>query len=273
MLRSFTTLASTLNLSKAVRQLGSTRQTVRRHISQLEELKGGDLFAVDERQYRLTELGAQVLPEAVELLAQAEGWLLGRSSIINGLQYLRHSEPNGWTFYQQQQPIRQVFQSSGTLLQDVMAAWIESGGHLEHEAMQPVRDHLMVYRSSPDGWLCTELGEECSYVSWFGWAAAKSALGRSLGEMPGGESFARLIGMAHAEVETNQSVRLDHAFTQIPREKNGTLVPICYERLLLGSCFPDESFALISVVRRTYDVDITGVDHDMLRSMPEELLM
>ncbi|MEP3512466.1 MAG: hypothetical protein ABJN38_11970, partial [Lentilitoribacter sp.] len=32
MIRSFTTLARTLNLSHAVKELGSTRQTLRRHI-------------------------------------------------------------------------------------------------------------------------------------------------------------------------------------------------------------------------------------------------
>ena len=41
-LRSFTMLAATLNLSHAVKELGSTRQTVRRHISQLEDIKGGE---------------------------------------------------------------------------------------------------------------------------------------------------------------------------------------------------------------------------------------
>ena len=39
MIRSFTTLAQTLNLSHAVAELNSTRQTVRRHISQLEALR------------------------------------------------------------------------------------------------------------------------------------------------------------------------------------------------------------------------------------------
>ena len=46
LLRSFSTLARTLNLSKAVRELGSTRQTVRRHIYLLEEARGEKLFSV-----------------------------------------------------------------------------------------------------------------------------------------------------------------------------------------------------------------------------------
>lgn len=272
-LRSFTTLASTLNLSHAVRELGSTRQTVRRHITQLEEIKGGSLFEVSERQYALTRLGERVLPEAQDLLARAEGWVSGDSSMIGGLQYLRHVADNGWSLYQQQQPLSRVFTSSGDLMRDTVQAWAASGGELEHPAMEAVRPQLMVFRRTGDHWLCVELGEECSYVSWFGWAAARSSIGRNLGKMPGGESFGRLVNFAYLEVETNQGFRLDHTFTQVPREPGAPATPICYERMLLASRFPDGSFAMISAVRRTYDVEILGVTDEMLRQMPDDLVM
>ena len=69
MIRSFTTLARTLNLTHAVKELGTTRQTLRRHIAQLEELKGVDLFVVKDRQYQLTEEGSRALPEALDILS------------------------------------------------------------------------------------------------------------------------------------------------------------------------------------------------------------
>ena len=273
MLRSFTTLAATLNLSHAVRELGSTRQTVRRHISQLEEIKGGALFEVKERQYELTKLGRRVLPEAQDLLARAEGWVNGNSSLVDGLQYLSHVGDNGWSMFQQQHPIGRVFTSSGKLIQDALKAWVCSGGELEHPAMEEIRPYLMVFRRTEETWLCVELGDASSYVSWFGWAAARSSIGRDLGHMPGGESFGRLVNLAYIEVETNQGARLDHTFTQVPREPGTPAVPICYERLLLASRFPDGSFAMLSTVRRTYDVEIRGVSDEMLRQMPEDLLM
>ena len=272
-LRSFTTLASTLNLSQAVRELGSTRQTVRRHITQLEEIKGGELFKVDARQYDLTDLGRDVLPEAQDLLARAEGWVSGDSRMIDGLQYLSHISDTGWSLYQQQHALGRIFSSTGTLMQRTLNAWVASGGELEHPAMQEVRPHLMVFRRSDESWLCVELGDESSYVSWFGWADARSSIGRPLGRMPGGESFGRLVNLAYIEVETNQGVRLDHTYTQVPREPGTEPVPICYERLLLSARFPDGSHAMLSAVRRTYDVEITGVTDEMLRQMPSELLM
>ena len=78
LLRSFSTLARTLNLSKAVRELGSTRQTVRRHIYLLEEARGEKLFSVEDRQYRLTAAGRASLQGAEEILSFGEAWL-GRS--------------------------------------------------------------------------------------------------------------------------------------------------------------------------------------------------
>ncbi|MEP4196588.1 MAG: LysR family transcriptional regulator [Aliishimia sp.] len=272
-LRSFTMLAAKLNLSHAVRELGSTRQTVRRHITQLEEMQGGDLFAVNDRQYQLTPLGEKVLPEAQDLLARANCWVNGDFSLINGLQYLRNAVPDGWSLFQQQHPISKVFTSTGDLMKDTMSAWVASGGALEHDAFKAVRPYLMVFRRVNSQWLCVELGEECSYVSWFGWAAARSSIGRDLGQMPGGSDFGRLVDLAYIEVETNQGMRLDHTFTQVPRENGGPAVPICYERLLLASRFPDGSFAMISSVRRTHDVEIHGVSDDMLRKMPEDLVM
>ena len=50
MIRSFVTLATTLNLSHAVAELGTTRQTLRRHIQQLEEAMNTALFEVDARR-------------------------------------------------------------------------------------------------------------------------------------------------------------------------------------------------------------------------------
>lgn len=273
MLRSFTCLAATLNLSHTVRELRSTRQTVRRHVNQLEELKGGPLFEVVERQYVLTELGHAVLPEALDLLARADGWLTGQSRLINGMQYLRREDPDGWFFFQQQQPIGKLFGSTSPLLPEVMKAWAAAGGHLEHEALANVRPFCTVFRRVGEEWLFTEVGEESSFVSWFGWTVSRSSIGRPLAEMPGGGNFGLLSNVAYTEVETNQSARLDHIFSVLPKGTEAKMLPISFERLLLGARFPDGSFAMISAVRRTYDVDILDVSNDMLRQMSEDMVM
>ncbi|MEM1351221.1 MAG: LysR family transcriptional regulator [Pseudomonadota bacterium] len=273
MMRSFTTLARTLNLSHAVRELGSTRQTLRRHISLLEETKGKQLFVLKDRQYELTEAGRQALPEAQAILARGDAWLFGKSKVVDGLQYLHHVEDDGWCHYQQQKPVSFIFRSTSTMLKDTVCAWSAAGGQLEHDAFEAVRPYCTVSRRHQGNWLFTEVGSESAYVTWFGWAVARSSIGRALGEMPGGDGFGRLVNQAYDEIESHQAIRLDHVFTLFPKGENGTLTPISYERLLLGARYPDESFAMISAVRRTYDVEIEGVTNEMLRRMPEDMLM
>ncbi|WP_241462528.1 LysR family transcriptional regulator [Tateyamaria sp. ANG-S1] len=273
MMRSFTTLAQTLNLSHAVAELNSTRQTVRRHISQLEEAKQAKLFTVENRRYLLTDAGRKALPEALDILARGTGWLTGQSGQINGLQFLRHEDTSGWCHYQQQHPIARAFSSTGDLLHSVIRAWSMAGGYIEDDAFKDVRPYCTVSRSVNGRWLFTEVGDLSSYVSWFGWKRARSSIGASLGEMPGGSGFGLLVDAAYQEVEATQSMRLDHVYTLFPRGDDGVLSPICYERLLLGGRYPDHSYAMITVVRRTYDVEIHSVTNDMLRLMPEDMLM
>ena len=81
MIRSFVTLAQTLNLSHAVAQLASTRQTVRRHIQQLEKAMGAPLFTIENRRYSLTKVGVEALPEAaISLIGASCGWMARRAT-------------------------------------------------------------------------------------------------------------------------------------------------------------------------------------------------
>ena len=273
MIRSFVTLADTLNLSQAVKQLDSTRQTVRRHIAHLEEIKGGELFEVKDRRYSLSLLGVTILPEARDLMANASAWLLGNAGQINGLQYLMHGPSEGHIFYQQQHQVDRVFSSSGKILQEVLEGWARGGGQLQHEALREVRRYCIIFRRMNGDLVFTEVGDDSSFLSWFGADIAESTIGRRLGQMPGGEGFGRLVDIAYAEIEMSQAIRLDHIHTVIPKPDLQELVPISYERMMLGARFPDQSPAIISVVRRTYDIEIKGVTAEIIKRMPEEYLM
>jgi len=270
MIRSYTTLAKTLNLSHAVTELNSTRQTVRRHISQLEEMMGGALFFIDDRRYQLTELGGNALPEAQDILARCNVWLRGQVVHQNGLPQLKLLFANGGDFFQQQQPLNSIWRSDRPLLAAALRAWTESNGELESPYFLPLRPYAMVFRNSPNGWVCVELGDQSSYVTWFGQSNARSSIGRVLGELPGGEDFARLLSQPFHDVERDRAVRVDHIYTQIPRGPEATLTQICYARLLLGCTFPDGSFALVSVVDRHNDIVISGTPG---AQMPTELIM
>lgn len=273
MIRSYTTLARTLNLTRAVEELGITRQTLRRHITGLEEVRGQKLFDVQDRRYELTDAGKDALPTAYDVLARIETWSLGQSTEIDGLQYLAQTDQQGWRFYLKQQPLEKAWNSTSPLMSETIRAWAMSGGHVEHPAMEHIRPHLIVYRETPLGWTCIELGEMSSFVLWFGWAHSRSSIGRPIGELPGGGGFARLLMQPFEEVHSSNGIRLDHIHTLVPRGKDMPPQVATYQRLLLGGRLPDGSFAMLSVAEYTNEIDIPGVDDTMLEDLPQDVIL
>lgn len=268
MIRSFVTLAATLNLSHAVRELGSTRQTVRRHITNLEEAMGVSLFFLDDRQYFLTEAGANALPDAKDILARGTTWLRGQSSTIGCLQHLK-ARVGDWDFYQEQQPLGLIWNDPSILLRETFRAWAISSGEIENPNFAHVRPYVIIYRKAEAGWICVEFGEKSVYVNWFGRDFARSSIGRPIGQMPVGEEFSHLIFQAFDEVQATQTARLDHVFTRMPRLNAASDVPVAYQRLILNGFFPDGSLAVISLVMPVEEVRISGLDESKLAELDQ----
>ena len=77
MLRSFVTLAETQNLSQTVELLGVSRQTVRRHVRELELARGTVFFEPGESRYSLTEAGKNAAEDAQNLIMGMAEWVDG----------------------------------------------------------------------------------------------------------------------------------------------------------------------------------------------------
>lgn len=273
LLRSFTTLARTLNLSHAVKELKSTRQTVRRHICQLEELRGEALFELVDRQYHLTQAGQRALPEAEDLLARGTAWMLNQSAHENGLFAVKFTDHPDFDYHLQQHPLSRIWTSGSPRMRQTLNAWAAAGGEVEHPALQPVRPYLLVYRQMGTAWLVSEIGEESAFTSWFGWAKARSSVGSILEQMPGGSSFAALLNEPFLDIAHGHGLRLDHVHTQIPREADGPRVPLSFQRLMMGCRFPDGTLAVAAFIERTHEIDIAWLDRAKIESMPEDLVM
>lgn len=270
MVRSFATLARTLNLSHAVQELKSTRQTVRRHITLLEDAAGGKLFNVEDRNYQLTALGAERLPGAEELLVRGEAWFTGKTRHVNNLMGFSFEAENGWGFHQQQQPLTHIWEGDSALLGSAVTAWSNAAGHLEDPAFAAIRPYALVYRDTEMGWLCCEVGEESFYSRWWGWAHARSSIGRGLGNFAGGPQFNAVLNKSFDDVKANRGLQLDEIATRMPRTPGGPLVPLAYRRLILGGRFPDDSFALIVIVEQSERIRIKGLDQSLAEQMPED---
>lgn len=273
MLRSFVELSKTLNLSKAVRNLGTTRQTVRRHIDCLEEARGDKLFQLRDRQYQLTPFGKQSLNEAKFILARADAWVLSQTQWINDLEFIESENDSGAPEYYSQQHRLDRIQRDGTpLIQSGFSCWANSQTFIESPELKLIRPFLLIYRPSKDGWQCVEIGESSSYAVWFGWEWAKSNVGHTVKETPAGTDYADHILQAYQMIYENGGVRFDHLIRQVPRKKDGPSHSICFQRLLIGLTFPNGDRALGVLADATEHVDIAGLDKNRIERMPEQFL-
>lgn len=259
MIRSFVTLAATLNLSHAVKELGSTRQTLRRHISSLEEAMGMKLFTVDERRYQLSPEGEAALPVAKDILARGITWLRGGTTALSTLQYFK-AHVGEWDFYQEQKPIGLLWEESSLLLRETFRAWSMASGQIEAPALAHVRPHLIVYRESGESWITVEFGERSAYVEWFGLDYARSSIGRPIANLPAGEEFGHMLNQAFYDIQATQLARLDHVFTRMPNPDGVGWAPMAYQRLMMAGFFPDGSPAVMTLVVPSTNVSIRGVD-------------
>lgn len=275
-LRSFTTLANTLNLSETVQRLGVTRQTVRRHINTLEELKGAKLFELRNRSYTLTDAGMQCRLEAQVILDQTEDWLRNRSVRARSkgaLERVTYKDEKGYCFHAQQHHLGRLWTDAPPLLRRGFEAWSRAELKLEHSAMEQIKAYRLVYRRLQDNWLCVEIGERSSYATWLGWEWAKSAVGRFSQDDPVGTDFDNFMSQAYNSVFVAGGARLDHIAGLIPRARDAAPTPARFQRLLLGCVFPDGEPALALFVARTNQVEISGLPPDEIPEMPAELLM
>lgn len=273
LLRSFISLADTLNLSKTVRELGSTRQTVRRHVKLLEERTGNSFFTVEDRQYYMTKAGQRALPEAKVLVARGQAWLNNQSSHIGGLSHLAYQSETDFSYHLQQHSLGDIWSGGTALLQKGFQCWVDAKGEIEAEAFAPIRPFITVFRLLDKDWICAEVGSQSSYATWYGWEAERSSIGRGIASMPGGNAFSPLLAKPFEDVYVHGGGRLDHIHTQIAAENQQDLTPISYQRLLLGARFPDGSFAMVTLIDRTHNIRIDGLSDAQINAMPQKYVM
>lgn len=264
MMRSFTALARTLNLSQAVEDIGSTRQTIRRHITHLEEAMGNKLFDVQQRRYALTDFGERALAPAQVLLDQGAIWHEGKFQTVQGMLRVSFESDTGWIYHQQQLPMSVVWSCKSKLLRAALKAWTLSEGSLESNEMSHVRPYILAYRGVADSWICVEVGEKSFYSNWFGWVQARSSVGRNLNQFPGGEEFVSLANAPFTDVTEGHGARLDQVVSKMQLTEEGPMQYIAFDRLLLGMRMPDGTPAIISVVDRSCEIRITDLDKGLL---------
>lgn len=276
MLRAFVILSRTLNLTKTCEELGTTRQTVRRHINDLENIKGQPLFSVENRVYVLTPFGQASLADAEMILRQVETWS-GQSRVTRQnsqwLEIGRYLDPNGREFYSQQHPIFRIATNGLPIMKKTLAAWGSAQTQIEDAAMAEVRPYLVIYRKTANGWVFVEVGKKSAYARWFGWAWSRSAIGKLMQEDNAGDDFNEFIAGAYARIYGEGGVRLDHLFAYLPRVGSEEVVPISFQRFLMGCVFPDGTPGLGVLVLMTNQIEIDALFGWQVPNVSDDLIM
>ncbi|MGI9352116.1 MAG: helix-turn-helix domain-containing protein [Rhizobiaceae bacterium] len=272
MMRSFVVLARTLNVTQTAEELMLTRQTIRRHISDLEGIKGKQLFEIQNRQYGLTEDGQSELIGAEALLQRLDSWLNKEYELVAGLPRIHFATEDN-EFWAQRYPAIEAWNLAPPLIKSGLQQWGESGCELENRKLRKIRPYLVVYRQHGHDWICVEVGEKSSYSSWLGWKWAKSAVGISFHRDPICSSADDFMIEAYDSVARTGSIWYDHIHTKLARPQNGSEQPVNYQRLVMALSFPDGELAVASLVARTNNIQIQGLASDDMPLMSKEDLM
>ena len=261
MLKSFVAMGRTLNLSRAASESDVARPTLRRHLQQLDELCQGNLFKLENQNYRLTDLGEKALPIAENLLRQSQRFFSPTSSKLGGLMHASIKLKDGW-FHTQQHRLNDVWQRAPDTLKSGFENWSLSQGKLEHEKFRAVRDRTVVMRPQGGEWICVEIGERSVMANWLGWASAKSAIGLPILQNPASNEANQLLIDPIDHVAVFGGAWYDHVSARFPRPGAKESNSINYQRLVMHCSFPDQTPAVVSLVHTTNDIFIDGVDLD-----------
>ena len=273
MLRSFVTLGQTLNLSETVTLTGFSRQTVRRHINELEKAKGVSLFHPSSQRYQLSEAGSDALSEAEDILTNCQNWISNNSQSDHGLARINYTMGESDWFRAQRHPVNLVWSLAPPLLQRGLKDWAQAGGYIDHRALRKVRKYNLLYRRREDNWICIEVGRKSSYATWMGWSHAFSSIGRDLSLNPKFKEADDYLVSAYDCADKEGGHWYDHVSARFPTADGGVSKVVNYQRLVSACRFPDGSPVISVLVARTNSISIDGLPPEILTMMPQEQCM
>ncbi len=263
MLRSLTIVGREPNLSRAARGAGLARHTLRRHIKSLETMTGHTYLRLDGTEYSLTDAGRGAVAFAQKILGFCERFASAEANVLGGLTHASMLINEGW-FHTQQHPVNRVFTEPNELLASGLGCWADSRGKLESAPMDRIRDRLVVMRPQAGQWICVDIGARSALADLLGWEKVKSVVGQPMMETAAGSTADRLLSDPLDHVLIFGGVWHDHVSARFPAATDKSQEPINYQRLIFSCSFPDGSPAIASLVHRTNDIEIAGVEVEVM---------
>jgi len=265
-------LARRLNLSHASQELGFTRQTIKRHISELEVKIGEPLFELDNRKYVLTEAGKVALPGAKQILLKANSWFDGMTD-RTVIKHLEKLDTGSSLNFIQKHPIAHLNHSGPAFLQKAFLKWVEASGRIEHPSLVEMQPHAANFRKQGTFWICIHIGEKSSMATWLGAADAASAAGELFEESPMTGTYAIEVTEAYDYAYYTGDIVYDHISAILPHVTDGPPSVVNYQRLVVPCLFPNNEWLITSFVFRTNDIEIDNVPENEIPKMDEKWAM
>lgn len=248
--RSFVKLAYLGDVRAASDQLRITRQSIKRHILELENLLDVQLFERVGATSRLTSMGTLWLPRAQEFSELAAAFLNRRGA-------------NQAHYQSTQLPFRMLLndRSNSRLLHDFANAWLCSNQTLDCEAIRPFREQCIVYERKAGAWVSREIGEKSAFCLWFGSKITKASVGQRLAKMETGDDLQDEIAFLLDSVYTRGGVHFSEVACNLHSPNHSGRIPVLYQRLLAELTDEYDRPVVASIIEITDPLQ-KGLAHD-----------
>lgn len=218
---SFVKLAYVGDVNLAAEALSVTRQTVKRHIVELEDLLDAQLFDVVASKSRLTSLGNLWLPRAQELMDVASAFLRRKTS-ANAAYLSTHI------------PLRHLFNGDDCSpdLRELAYAWKRSDFKLNSDEILPFLDRCIVYERQNGRWYTRSMGENAAFSQWFGKEEAQKSVGQPISDIATSEELYGEVNYLLDRVYTQGGLFLTEVACALGKPGHDQRVPVMYQRLM-----------------------------------------
>lgn len=219
--RSFVKLAYMGDVRQVSKHLDITRQSIKRHILELENLLDAQLFERVGTSSALTSMGTLWLPRAQEFFELSASFLNRRGS-------------NQAHYQSTQLPFRMLLkdQSNSSMLRDFAKAWLQSEQDLSDSCIQPFLSHCIVYERKSGAWVSREIGAKSAFSRWFGTEITIRSKGQRLSKMETGGDLQDEISFLLDGVYTRGGVHFSEVACNLHKPGEADRCPVLYQRLL-----------------------------------------
>ncbi len=220
-LRSFVKLAYAGDIRRVAQDLDTSRQTVARHIHELENMLNADLFHELGVSSRLTERGVLWLPRALEICELARDFSLRCGA-------------NPADYQSTQLPLRMLFkdEASSSLLRSFVRKWeLSETKDTACSCFDDFRDCWIIYERRGGRWASREIGANSAFAQFYGTDFVRPGMG--LDEMAGADDMHDEVCFLLDSLYTRGGVHFSEVSCRAAKPGTQERQSILYQRALV----------------------------------------